>query len=204
MLYSLPTMTRHHVCETKETGPHSSWGASQNTTRLKARTVAVFGLQHSGFWSRIVWENGWHHTHWTWPLDLDSLHLFTSCKCELCSPLKHWDVEVYSVCFRRLQPDCSSSDPLPGVPSSRSGGWSWFSRLPAFSWLVSFCTAVKGQAVSGWGSGRRRWHNSICSPRRCQLWRKGSGRGLIISLGGTAGVTILCTSDILPAPTADP
>lgn len=85
----------------------------------------------------------------------------------------------------RLQPDCNSSDPLLGLPSLRSGGWSW-SRVCLVSWLVSFCTIVKGGAGSGRGSGRWCQHNSIC-PCCCQLWRKGSEQGLIISLGETAG-----------------
>lgn len=60
-------------------------------------------------------------------------------------------------------------------------------RTAVFSWLVSFCTTVNAEAVSGWGSGWRCQHNSIC-PCCCQLWRKGSGaQGLIFSLGEMAG-----------------
>lgn len=88
-------------------------------------------------------------------------------------------MRFYSTHFNmrlRLQPDCSSSDPLPW-----SGGWSW-SQGYRVGRLVSFCTNVSEETTSGQGSGRRHQHNSIC-PCCCQLWRKGSGQGLIISLG---------------------
>lgn len=97
------------------------------------------------------------------------------------------DVEVtvsLLACCSRLQPDCNSSDPLPYIANHGQVGGPG-PGAAVFSRLVSFCRTVKGKAVSGWGSGRRRQHNSIC-PRCCQLWRKGSGQGLIISLGRAA------------------
>lgn len=96
-----------------------------------------------------------------------------------------WGYSVLSRRLSRLQPDCNSSDPLLGLPSrSQVGGPGLGAALladrSAFVWLST------GDALSGQWSGQRCQHNSIC-PRCCQLWRKRSEQGLIISLGGTAG-----------------
>lgn len=95
---------------------------------------------------------------------------------------------VYFSMMLRLQPDCNSSDPLPGHPSHGQVGGPGLGDGLLADWSA-FVRSSKEKLAgrgSGWGSGRRCQHNSIC-PCCCQLGRKGGEQGLIISLGGRAG-----------------
>lgn len=79
---------------------------------------------------------------------------------------------------------CPSSGQVggPGLGAAVLVGWSAFVRLS------------KGETGSVRVSGRRCQHNSIC-PCCCQLWRKGSEQGLIISLGGMAADCGWCDTE---------
>lgn len=110
----------------------------------------------------------------------------------------------------RLQPDCNSSDPLPGLRSCGQVGGPGLGAALLADWSAFVRLSKQKQALAeGLGGGV---NTNPFVPAAVSCEEKGNEQGLIISLGGDGWrlwsprhrEAILHTSDILHTPTADP